>query len=106
MAALFLCLLGCSKGSTKPDLQPWAIPDTPLAPGQVARPEFKPEPPRLDCRQPKPAASSLPQHPRTGDDVAWSIWAARVYGYVRQWYAKDDAEISCEKKLRDKGVFR
>lgn len=106
-AALFSFLLGCSGASTKPDVPHYAIPDPPPTKGgEPAKPAFKPNPPKVDCQQPRPPASALPQHPTTGNDPDWTIWAARVYGYVRLWYDKDAGERACLEALRKGGVIR
>lgn len=100
-AALATCLCACSSSSTKPDVPPWAIPDVP---GEASAP--KPLPPRVDCSTPRPPDSALPPNPTTDDGLAWSVWASRVYGYIKLWVGKADADDGCLAALREKGVIR
>lgn len=79
----------------------WAIPDVPGEPKVEP-----PPPPRVDCHQPKPDSANLPPNPTTGDDVAWTVWAARVYGYIKLWVNGWNADDECLKDLRSKGVIR
>lgn len=100
MAALALCLLGCSSPSTRPELPPIA----PSSAEKLGVEAVKPEPPRVDCKQEQPAP--VAEHPRTEDQQAWEIWAIRVYGHIRAWVDRDVREVTCLEDLKAKGVIQ
>lgn len=67
------------------------------------RPLIEPEPPRVECEQPR--SDEVPEVP-----VAWwldgPVWAAELLGLLEEERSLRRVEHSCLSRLRDEGLIR